>query len=73
MTQCEMIMRYIDTFGSITTMEAFADLGITRLASRISDLTNRGIEFDRQMETRKNRFGKKVSYMRYSRAKECRK
>lgn len=70
MTQCEMIMKYIDTFGSITTMEAFSDLGITRLASRVCDLQKRGVELERQMETRKNRYGKKVSYMRYSRAKE---
>lgn len=72
MTQCEMILRYIDTFGSITTKDAFMDLGITRLASRVCDLQKKGIELDRQMETSKNRFGKKVSYMRYSRAKECR-
>lgn len=70
MTQCEMIMKYIDTFGSITTMEAFSDLGITRLASRVCDLQKKGVELERQMETRKNRYGKKVSYMRYSRAKE---
>lgn len=70
MTQCEMIMEYIDAFGSITTLEAFADLGITRLASRICDLSKRGIEFERKMETKKNRFGEKVSYMRYSIPKE---
>lgn len=70
MTQCEMIMEYIDVFGSITTLEAFTDLGITRLASRVCDLQKKGIELDRQMETRKNRYGKRVSYMRYSRPKE---
>ena len=67
MTQCERIMAYIDTYGSITTMEAFMDLGIARLASRICDLTKRGVEFDRKMETRRNRYGEKVKYMRYAR------
>lgn len=66
MTQCERVMNYIQEFGSITTLEAFNDLGITRLASRISDLSSEGIEFERVRETRKNRYGEKVSYIRYS-------
>lgn len=66
MTQCEMIMAYINDFGSITTMDAFNDLGVTRLASRVCDLKKKGITLDRKMETRKNRYGKKVTYARYS-------
>ena len=46
-------------------MEAFNDLGVTRLASRVSDLKKQGVKFEKKMETRKNRFGQKVSYMRY--------
>lgn len=38
MTQCEMILKYLEDFGSITTYESFIDLGITRLSSRIYDL-----------------------------------
>lgn len=30
MTQCDKIIRYIKDFGSITTMQAFQDLGVTR-------------------------------------------
>lgn len=66
MTQCEKVMKYIHDFGSITTMQAFTDLGITRLASRINDLKNQGVQFTRTMETGKNRYGESVSYMRYS-------
>ena len=66
MTQNEKILAYIDNFGSITTMEAFTELGITRLASRIHDLTEEGHEFDKEMVSGKNRFGEPVHYMRYS-------
>ena len=66
MTQCERVMKYINDHGSITSMDAFNDLGIVRLASRINDLKNQGVDFDRKMETRKNRYGESVSYMRYS-------
>ena len=37
MNQCDKIIRYIKDFGSITTMQAFQDLGITRLSGRIYD------------------------------------
>ena len=66
MTQCERIIDYIKQFGSITTIEAFTDLGITRLASRIHDLSVNGYDIDRKTETGKNRFGEAVHYTRYS-------
>ena len=66
MTQCERIIDYMNKFGSITTMEAFSDLGITRLASRIHDLREDGYEIEREIIRGKNRFGEPVHYMRYS-------
>ena len=66
MNQNERIIQYIKKFGSITTLEAFRDLGISRLASRIHDLKNEGIEFDQKMITSKNRYGETVHYMSYS-------
>ena len=38
MTQSERILKYINDFGSITPMQAFGDLGITKLATRISEM-----------------------------------
>ena len=35
MTQCEKVLEYIKTHGSITAKEAYFNLGIMRLASRI--------------------------------------
>lgn len=37
-TQCERIIKYLKDFGSITQYQALQDLGIMRLASRISEL-----------------------------------
>ena len=66
MTQCERIVDYINRFGSISTMEAFHDLGITRLASRIHDLRCEGYHIEREIIRDKNRYGEPVHYMRYS-------
>lgn len=46
MTQCELVIRYIQDFGSISPMEAFHDLGITKLATRISELKRDGWTFN---------------------------
>lgn len=62
------ILCYIYDFGSISPMEAFSDLYITKLATRISEMRAIGIQFDQDYESRENRFGKNVHYMRYRRA-----
>lgn len=65
MTQGERIINYIEHFGSITPMDAFIDLGITKLATRISELKRDGYEFTQTWEKSKNRFGDISMYMRY--------
>ena len=66
MTQCERIVAYIHEYGSITTMEAFTDLGISRLASRIHDLQDMGYQIARESIQVKNRYGEAVRCTRYS-------
>ena len=66
MTQRESILNYIKTFGSITPMEAFADLGITKLATRISEMRRDGLEFKIESVKSQNRFGKSVRFAKYS-------
>lgn len=66
MNQSERIIQYINEFGSITPMEAFQDLGITKLATRVSEMSKNGMEFEKHLVTGKNRFGERVTYMRYS-------
>ena len=68
MTQKERIVKYMDDFGSISTMEAFTQLGITRLASRIHELTRNWLAIKKEMVSSKNRYGEEVHYMRYSKA-----
>jgi hypothetical protein len=57
-------------FGSITQLEALADIGCMRLASRISDLRQRGYAIGRRMKTGKNRYGDAVSFAEYYLLKE---
>lgn len=67
-TQYDKILRYINEHGSISSMEAFNEFGITRLAARVNELQRKGIYLEREMEHSKNRFGEKSHYMRYWRA-----
>lgn len=66
MTQKEMVLNYIADFGSITPMEAFGDLGITKLATRISEMRKEGQQFKIDIVKGKNRYGKPTRYARYS-------
>ncbi len=64
-TQCDKVLQYMKTFGSITQMEAFFDIGCMRLASRITDLRQRGYAIGRRTKTAKNRYGDSVSFAEY--------
>ena len=64
-TQCERVKEYMVRFGSISTFEAFQDLGVTRLASRIHDLRMQGERIEVKRECARNRFGEKVRFARY--------
>ena len=66
MKQTDRIVAYINEFGSITTHEAFMDIGVTRLASRVHDLRSAGVPIVGKTETARNRYGEPVSYKRYS-------
>ena len=63
--QHQMIVDYIRINGSITAADAFADLGITCLPSRISELRKMGYPILIKIEKGVNRFGKPVRYHRY--------
>ena len=65
MTQNERIIKYMQDHGSITQMEATNSLRITRLASRIHDITRMGIEINKCTEYGENEYGK-FHYTRYS-------
>lgn len=65
-TQNDRILEYISEFGSITQLDALRELGVMRLASRISDLKRQGHNIISTTESVKNRYGEKCYIKRYS-------
>lgn len=66
MTQNERVLDYMKKVGPITQLEAITDLGVYRLASRISSLKKEGNKIRKEYVTSKNRFGENVRFVRYS-------
>lgn len=64
-TQKQRIINYIRQFGSISSWEAYSDLGITQLGARIDQLKKEGYEFKTEWESSTNRFGERTDYKRY--------
>lgn len=64
-SQNDRIIDYIHRFGSITQLEALQDLGVMRLASRISDLRRLGYPIMSETAVVKNRFGEDCHIKRY--------
>lgn len=64
-TQCDRIRQYIKDFGSITTAEAFTELGTVRLGARISEMRKRGENITDETEVVKNRYGERTTIKRY--------
>ena len=69
-TQCQRILDYMDQFGSISTFEAFKDLGVARLASRIHDLKMMGYHIESETKSMKNRYGERTFFKVYRLAEE---
>ncbi|CAB4166192.1 Helix-turn-helix domain containing protein [uncultured Caudovirales phage] len=69
MTQNQMILKHLKTKGGITTMKAFTELGITRLASRIVEIRHAGNNILDSWISVKNRDGNQVRVKRYTLAK----
>lgn len=65
-SQKSMVLDYMEEFGSITPIDAFRDLGITRLSAIAFNLKEEGHDIDKVIETGKNRFGNRTRYARYS-------
>ena len=69
-SQCYKILKYILEHGSITSMECFAQLSITRLSARIYDLRNKyGVMVQMERITKKTQDGI-VTYGKYTLAEE---
>lgn len=58
------ILKYMKDFGSITTFEAFTELGCTRLSEYIRQIREEQIIEDEWIHTT-NRYGESVKYKKY--------
>lgn len=65
-TQCQKIVNYMKTFGSITPLEAVSDLGCMRLAFRINDIKKMGYRVKTELISGKNRLGESTRFAKYS-------
>ena len=60
----ERIIEYMETYGSITTFQAFTDLGITRLSEYIRQIRQERVVLDETIST-KNRYGERTWYKKF--------
>ena len=58
------VIEYIQKYGSISSYEAYARLGITQLGARIDDLRKDGYAFEKEW-VRKRKNGKVKDYIKY--------
>jgi hypothetical protein len=61
----ERVFRFITEFGSITSLEAYTELGETRLSARIWEMRHKGIHILTDWIQVKNRFGESRRVKRY--------
>ncbi|MBR7150413.1 MAG: helix-turn-helix domain-containing protein [Oscillospiraceae bacterium] len=66
MTQADMILQFLQENGSITQAQAVEEFGCYRLGARIWDLKAAGHSIKRDFVTKKNRYGKAISFAKYS-------
>lgn len=71
-SQKTQIIEYIQKYGSISSYEAYAHLGITQLGARIDDLKKDGYVFEKEW-VRKRKNGKVKDYIKYKLAGEVNK
>ena len=69
-TQEERVLEYMKKFGGITSLEAFQDLGITRLSAKIFNLKKQGYNIISETKQAKNRFEETTYFKRYMLAED---
>ncbi len=61
----QRVFDYILEFGAITSLEAFVDLGETRLSGRIYELKRKGVNIISDFKSVKNRYGENRQVKEY--------
>lgn len=59
------VFEYMLQFGGITSLEAFVDLGETRLSGRIFELRKKGVNIASEFVTVQNRYGESRKVKKY--------
>ncbi len=67
MTQKVDVLEHLNTYGSLTRLEAFTELGIAELSSRIGELEKEGFVVPRETIEVFARNGRKCRVTRYLR------
>lgn len=65
MNQVNMVLKYMQDFGAITTWEAFTEIGCTRLSGKIYLLKKKGYNIISETIPFTNRYGQKGTYSKY--------
>jgi hypothetical protein len=65
-TQAHRVLDYMKEHGSITQLEALNEIGVMRLASRISNLKKLGYTIESKFVTVRNRYGEECRVKSYS-------
>ena len=65
-TQTQRVLEYINNHGGITQIEALQDIGVLRLASRVSELRKNGHKITCEWVNVLNRYGEKCRVKRYT-------
>ena len=64
-TQNDRALAYMRSHKGIASLDAYRDLGCTRLSARIADLKGMGITIGKIMADRENRYGETVKVAQY--------
>ena len=64
-TQRDRVLQRIHELGYITSYDAYLSIGCTQLATRISELKDRGYCFRKERIKTKNKYGDATHYDRY--------
>lgn len=65
MNKTKAVLGWLETYTSISSLEAFENLGVTRLGAIIFNLRKRGYDIETVTVETIDRFGNKVRFARY--------
>lgn len=65
LTQADRVLRHLQKYGSITSLESFREYGVSRLSAIIFNLKQANYQFEEEWITQKNRYGERTTFKKY--------